>query len=600
MRKFRTRLSVIFIILIGFSVLSPGIFMVRMVQNSHLDMLRTSMHRELRVIAAETQWPVDKQVSDQRAALSQEAQRLKLLIGERITFVDLDGLVLGDSEREAEQMDDHGERVEILESLEQGVGFAIRRSETIGHDMLYAAIPMQQADGQPVGFIRLAVSLAEVEETIRRMWTILFTGLLGYFIIAAFISYRIAGGLAKRLEKATEVTQQIARNYTARVPIQGRDEFSQMARAINAMADSLQLQMNKIREGETRLKMVLDNLISGVLLVDARGTILLVNRTAEEILGHTGKELLGQQYEVVLHQSDLARLIQECLSSGERMRDDLLVYYPEERVLEASIVPMAQDGEEPGLVIVLHDISAIRRLERMRSEFVANVSHELRTPITAVRGFAETLLGGALEDRDTAKSFLEIIYEESDRLNRLIEDTLALSNIEAKRAPLIFTPIHLSPFLHQVTEMVRGAANKKRIDMDYQVDHDLYIEADEDRMRQILINLLSNAINYTPEGGQVRVTVYDNHDHSADLAEGQKITIIVKDSGIGIPRKDLPRIFERFYRVDKARSRVSGGTGLGLSIVKHLVELHKGTIRVESMIGMGSSFIVELPVIQQH
>jgi two-component system phosphate regulon sensor histidine kinase PhoR len=599
MRRFRTRLTVIFITLIGFSVLSSGIFMVRMVEDAHLDTLRTSMLRELRVIAAETDWAVDGDIAEQRAQLSKEAVRLKVLSGERITFIDIDGQVLGDSDHNAAEMDDHLDRVEVKESMRNGVGYSIRKSETIGHDMLYAAIPVAAEGGETIGYLRLAVSLAEVEATTNRMWTVLFSGLLAYFIIAGLISYRIAGGLSKRLEKATEVTKQIAsHNYSARVLISGKDEFGQMAQSINAMAASLQLQMNKIREGESRLMKVVDNLISGVLLVDVHGTFLMLNRTAEDMIGQKSKELIGQKFEAVLRHQDLTALIMECMTTRERISDDLMIFYPQERILEASIVPMDEDGIEVGLVIVLHDITAIRRLERMRSEFVANVSHELRTPITAVRGFAETLLAGAMDDKETAKSFLEIIYEESDRLNRLIEDTLALSNIESKRTPLTFAPIHLAPFVSQVLEMVRGTAVKKNIDLEYNIDEELHLEADEDRMRQILINLLSNAINYTPEGGHVLVSVQGIAGNGMQDAEDEKIRMIVKDSGIGIPRKDIPRIFERFYRVDKARSRGSGGTGLGLSIVKHLVELHKGTIRVDSMVGVGTSFIVELPVLQ--
>jgi two-component system phosphate regulon sensor histidine kinase PhoR len=245
---------------------------------------------------------------------------------------------------------------------------------------------------------------------------------------------------------------------------------------------------------------------------------------------------------------------------------------------------------------VLHDITAIRRLEKVRSEFVANVSHELKTPVAAVKGFAETLLAGAMNDPEIAKSFLQIIYDESERLNRLIGDILELSKVESKRVPLLFSPVHLNSFVRKTLDMMQSSAVKKDISLDMQVDPELYMEADEDRLRQIMINLLSNGINYTPEGGKVKVQV-EEVTAAGDGGE-DKIRITISDTGIGIPKKDLPRIFERFYRVDKARSRSSGGTGLGLSIVKHLVELHKGSIRVESDIGLGSKFILDLPVIQ--
>ncbi|MBO9600122.1 MAG: PAS domain-containing sensor histidine kinase, partial [Cohnella sp.] len=246
----------------------------------------------------------------------------------------------------------------------------------------------------------------------------------------------------------------------------------------------------------------------------------------------------------------------------------------------------------------LQDVTAIRRLESMRSEFVANVSHELKTPVAAVKGFAETLLAGAMDDRETAKSFLTIIHEESDRLNRLIGDILELSKIESRRSPLQFSPIDLTHFLERMTELLTSDAMKKAITLDVQSEPELFLEADEDRLGQIVMNLMQNGINYTPEGGKVKVRAEfvagEGGEDAVDL-----VRITVSDTGIGIPKKDIDRIFERFYRVDKARSRSSGGTGLGLSIVKHLVELHGGTIRVESAVGVGSHFIMELPMLQQ-
>ncbi|MEX2415359.1 MAG: ATP-binding protein, partial [Paenibacillaceae bacterium] len=295
---------------------------------------------------------------------------------------------------------------------------------------------------------------------------------------------------------------------------------------------------------------------------------------------------------------ELIRLIRECMNSNEHIRDDLLFYYPEERVLEANLLPMTVNDEYSGIVIVLHDITAIRRLERMRSEFVANVSHELRTPITAIKGFAETLLSGAMNDKETAMSFLQIIHDESNRLNRLIEDTLALSKIESKRVPMQFTPIDMGLFIGKTVEMVRQEADRRKIEVEQSIVGHVFIEADEDRLRQIMINLLSNAITYTPEGGHVNVIVQPFSIGNDTSTENEKVRIIVKDTGMGIPKKDIPRIFERFYRVDKARSRSSGGTGLGLSIVKHLVELHRGTVKVESTVGVGTRFIIELPMIQ--
>lgn len=606
MKKFRTRLFIIFILMVGLSVLSTGAFMVHMVEDSHLKALRASMLRELKLIASETPWPQGGTPEEKRPALQERAAAIKELSGARTTFIDADGTVLADSDHDPAMMDNHLDRREVQLAIAEGVGYTVRFSETVERDMLNAAIPVYRDNGELAGFVRLGMSLEEIEAITSRMWALLFSGLFAFFVIAGLISFRIAHGLAKPITRATEAAKQITKkNYDVRVQADGSEEVVQLAEAINAMATNLQVQMSRVREEESKLKNVLDNMVSGVMLVDRDGSIVLLNRPAEEILGYAADDLVGRKFDEHHQHVDLTRLIRECLAKREHLREDLLFYFPEERVLETNLVPMSIENEFSGIVIVLHDITAIRRLERMRTEFVANVSHELRTPITAVKGFAETLLAGALEDRETARQFLQIIYDESDRLNRLIEDTMALSNIESKRAPLQFAPIHLEPFVAGTMEMIRKEAEKRGIRTDYRVSGDLYIEADEDRLRQILINLLSNAINYTPEGGMVNVTVEpvipggDRGGESGEVsAEEEKVRITVSDTGIGIPKKDLPRIFERFYRVDKARSRSSGGTGLGLSIVKHLVELHKGTIRVDSTVGMGTRFTIELPVIQ--
>jgi two-component system, OmpR family, phosphate regulon sensor histidine kinase PhoR len=324
---------------------------------------------------------------------------------------------------------------------------------------------------------------------------------------------------------------------------------------------------------------------------------VLLNRSAEEILGFSAQELLGKRFDQAKQQYEFTQLIQECIESREHIRDEVVFYFPSERILEINLNPISQSGQDwSGLLIVLHDITAVRRLERIRSEFVANVSHELKTPIAAVKGFAETLLAGALNDKETARSFLQIIFDESERLNRLIGDLLELSKIESKRIPLQFSPIHLESFVTNCLNVLDVQAKAKDIKLSMNVPGDLFMEADEDRLRQIVINLLSNGISYTPEGGQVSINVQHVPSENG-LAEADQVRFTISDTGIGIPKKDIPRIFERFYRVDKARSRVSGGTGLGLSIVKHLIDLHKGSIRVESEVGVGSTFRIDMPLI---
>lgn len=591
MNSFRTRLTLIMIAMIALSVIAAGLFMVKTFKENHINALEDNMVREMQIISAKMEWKTG-QLSTLYNYYSSEAKELKHYTGARVTFIRNDGIVLGDSDGDPKEMDNHLNRVEVMEALESGTGRAIRASETVKQNMMYVAIPVKVVPDQAPDVIRLAMSLKEVDESIRNLTMLMVAGLMVLFLIAALISFRLALGLTRPLEQITRVAKRIKNmDYQARVKVAKQDEIGELGNAINAMADSLQIQMTRIQQNENQLESVLDNMINGIVMIDRGGKIVLMNRRAEEALGFSARELVGRHYAEAKQQYELSQMIQEGLESKQHLREEITFYFPEERLLELNLVPIHPEGNEfTGVLLVLQDVSAIRRLERMRSEFVANVSHELKTPITAVKGFAETLLGGAVSDEETARSFLQIIYDESDRLNRLIGDILELSKIESRRVPLVFSPVEMDTFTHKSVKLMESEAARKSIELSMSIEPGLYVEADEDRLRQIIMNLISNGINYTPEGGRVSLKIESLGD--------DYIRIQISDSGIGIPKKDLPRIFERFYRVDKARSRSSGGTGLGLSIVKHLVELHKGTISVTSSVGVGSTFTIELPVLQ--
>ncbi|OMF21551.1 PAS domain-containing sensor histidine kinase [Paenibacillus sp. FSL H8-0548] len=591
MNSFRTRLTLIMIVMIALSVSAAGLFMVKTFKETHIEALEDNMVREMQIISAKMEWK-SGDLPSLYSYYSKEAKELKGYTGSRVTFIRNDGTVLGDSDTDPKEMENHLDRMEIQEALETGTGRVIRASSTTKQNMMYVAIPVDIVPGQAPDVIRLSMSLKEVEESIRRLTMLLVGGLLVLFLIAALISFRLALGLTRQLEQITKVAKRIKNmDYLARVNVTKQDEIGELGNAINAMADSLQIQMTRIQQNENQLESVLDNMINGIVMIDFNGKIVLMNRRAEEVLGFSAGELVGRHFAEAKQQYELAQMIQEGLQSKVHMREEITFYFPEERLLELNLVPIHRESKEfSGVLLVLQDVSAIRRLERMRSEFVANVSHELKTPITAVKGFAETLLGGAVNDEETARSFLQIIYDESDRLNRLIGDILELSKIESRRVPLVFSPVEVTSFVDKSIKLMQSEADRKNITISLNVEPGLYVEADEDRLRQIVMNLLSNGINYTAEGGRLSLK-----------AEGRGedyIRIEISDTGSGIPKKDLPRIFERFYRVDKARSRSSGGTGLGLSIVKHLIELHKGTISVKSEVGIGSTFTIELPVLQ--
>ncbi|MDY0324317.1 MAG: ATP-binding protein, partial [Candidatus Carbobacillus sp.] len=386
-----------------------------------------------------------------------------------------------------------------------------------------------------------------------------------------------------------------AARYGTLVDVAGYAEIATLAQAINAMSRSLEENVRRIRENEKRLSDVLANMTSGVFLLDRHGVVTFANRAALSILQLNIEEVIGFGHVQALKHYELSKWIDHAEDSHEPLRQELMLYFPVERVIDLQLVPLFNEANRyDGLLVMLHDISEIRRLERIRSEFVANASHELKTPITSIQGFAETLLDGAVENPHEARAFAEIIYRESERLQRLIQDILDLSKIEQRRVPFEYRDVQLATLIADVFLQVEKSRQEKSIAIRAYVDDDLTLETDYDRLKQILLNLVINGIQYTPPGGYV--AVYAEYVGPSN----DEVLIRVADNGIGIPKKDLTRVFERFYRVDKARSRNSGGTGLGLAIVKHLVEMMEGTIAVESVEGQGTTFYVRLPRERPH
>lgn len=595
MKPFRIRLTFILMTMIGISMIGAGLTMAQLFKDSHIAALEENMSREIKLLSGTLQF-ADMNSSGALNFYTEQAKHISKLTNSQITFITKDGKVIGDSEKDPLQMDNHSTREEEVLAAKEGIGRAIRYSDTLDRQMLYVAGAVVSDQGFD-GYIRLSMELNAVTEGLSRAWLIMAGGLVLLFIAATLVSYKVASSMTSPLEQITRVARRITDlDYDARVPMKRKDEIGQLATAINAMADSLQTQLKTIRDNEDLLQSVLDNMTGGIVMINAEGEIALLNRASEHLLDVKNSEMAGYSYKEIKHHYELTRLIDEGVTRKEAIHEERSIYNPAERIVRLDGVPMMQDGSYRGMLFLLQEVTEIRRLEKMRSEFVANVSHELKTPVAAVKGFAETLLGGGVTDEKTARSFLQIIYDENERLNRLIGDILELSKIESKRVQLECSPVHLIEFFDSVLGTLSKVAEKKKISLSANVPNELFVEGDEDKLRQIFMNLLSNAINYTHDGGSVKVTVVNGH--KADGTE--TVVFTVSDTGMGIPRKDLPRIFERFYRVDKARSRSSGGTGLGLSIVKHLVELHRGSITVESDLGIGSSFILELPLLQEQ
>lgn len=588
MKKFRNRLTLVFVLLIGLSVGVLGVFVSSLIEKTYTDSLSERLTKETRLLAETLVWQHDIAQMDRLAETYGQA------LDARVTLVAADGTVLGDSESDPRTMENHADRPEFQQALEETgiVGESVRYSATVDKRLMYIALPVVQ-NGEVVGVVRVSMSLEHIHESIRQIGLSLALGLLVLLLVAALVSSRLARGITRPIEEMTRLARGITRGEFNRdaVHVKSRDELGQLARAIHHMSISLQRQLGTIRESEGRLKSVIETMPSGLLLVDAEGKIMLVNPAIEHMLGVKGTEITGKSYTQFAHSYDLGHLIEKCVASRSNIREEIHLFLPEERILEASLSPIIGDEQHiAGVVIVLHDITAIRRLEKMRSEFVANVSHEIKTPVTSVIGFAETLLDGAMEDEETCRSFLQIIYEESQRLHRLIGDILDLSKIESRELPLQIEKFDISRLVRSTADTLNGQAEKKDQTLNLDLPDVLEVDGDIDRIRQIVVNLLSNAIAYTPGGGRIDVTV---------ASEAGRWRLEVADTGVGIPEKDLPRIFERFYRVDKARSRESGGTGLGLAIVKHLVDALHGSIEVNSRVGEGTTFKLTFPLRQK-
>jgi len=359
--------------------------------------------------------------------------------------------------------------------------------------------------------------------------------------------------------------------------------------AISQLVETIDRQLKIIEETNIVLHGVIENMSNSIILVDHSKRIVLVNQATERILGYQKKELLGKSHIEAARHTEMSGSIEECFKTGRNIIKELTLYYPDKKNVQANFAPMRNEKKQEviGVVVILVDITEVKTVEKMRRDFVANVSHELKTPITSISGFTETLLDGAYEDKQTLIEFLEIIQSESNRLLRVVNDLLDLTKIEEKNIELKKERFLLKPIIDFIISTLQHKINIKNLNVTNHVADNFWIEADKGKLSQIIINIMDNAIINTPEKGDIII--------SSALNNNKDFFISIRDSGIGIAKADQKRIFERFYRVDKSRSRENGGTGLGLSIVKHLTEAHQGTIDVVSDLGKGSTFILTIP-----
>lgn len=525
--------------------------------------------------------------SEEIHALAHEVARET---GLRITIIARDGKVIGESDKslsEIQNIPNHLDRPELQEALRSGSGSAMRHSETIGRDLMCVAVTMDP--GAVHGFVRVALPLDQVTQLTSRVRRTIVLASLAVGILVVPLLLWLARKTTRPILEMADAASRIARgDFSKRVPTDGGVEMAGLASALNEMSTQLEARLRELDREKAGLSAILSSMTEGVLVVDASGRILLANRSLHRQF-QVGDEAIGRTVLEVFRNRALEELAVDTLRGGETIHEREVTFAtPQEHVFEVKAASLLSSGDSrSGAVIVFHDITRLQQLETHRKDFVANVSHELRTPLALIKGYIETLLDEPQPDPKESRRFLKTIQKHSSRLEALIADLLNISALESQQARLQLGPISFAAMVDVVTLELESETKSKSIAVICEIPNTLpLVRADSGRLHQVLFNLLDNALKYTQAGGRVTIRA---------TAKDGEVECAVCDNGPGIASEHLPHLFERFYRVDRARSRDLGGTGLGLSIVKHIVQAHGGRVWVESRVGQGSSFHFTLP-----
>jgi two-component system phosphate regulon sensor histidine kinase PhoR len=527
--------------------------------------------------------PLQKNAVD---SICKEAGRLSAT---RITVILPDGTVIGDSRETPRLMDNHANRPEIITALAGQTGRSLRFSKTLMQRMLYVAVPVKDRQSV-VAVLRTSLPATAVETEIRSIQLKIALGGCIIALLAAGISWVVSRRISHPIEQMKKSAEQFAGgDLSHRLVSPATEEMAGLADAMNQMAAQLGDRIETIISQRNQLETVLASMLEGVIAVDTEERIVTINRAAAQLFENEPANCQGKSIEEVIRSPAMQQFIRHSLRNKSPSEEDITVFQNEERVIDVKGSPLLDTNQHQiGTLMVFHDVTQLRRLENMRRDFVANVSHEIKTPLTAIKGFVETLQQGNVEKAHEKERFLGIIQKHVDRLNAIVEDLLALSRIEQEdeRKEIKFEKVNLSDLFRAAIQLCRPKAEEKKIRIDLDCEKDATAIFDPALIEQAVVNLLDNAIKYSDS--QSSITLKSHQQNS-------EVIISVQDHGIGIAQKHLPRLFERFYRVDRARSRNMGGTGLGLAIVKHISQAHGGHVSVESKLGEGSCFSIHLP-----
>lgn len=563
-----------------------GVVVLARVERYSLEQIEESLRTKAVLIGAGLRDRSPAAASDLRDRLAEVRRQVPV----RVTLLAEDGRVLADSDEDPTQMENHADRPEVRQARDAPFGTTTRFSRTLQEPMMYLA--MRTRDGGDVAFVRVALPLTAAQEQLAGIRRLVWAAAVGTGLLGLGLAFWLAQRVTRPLRELTAGTEQIAAGeYGHKVYAADRGEVGALARTFNQMSERLASQFARLEEDRQQLRTILAGMVEGVIAVDADERILFANERAHELLGLPAQAATGRKFWEIVRHSGLTTAVRAALERSDPYDTELNWDGTGGKsiTVHAARLPDVPAAPPRGAVIVLHDTTQLRLLERVRQEFVANASHELKTPLSVIKAAVETLIEGAVNDPQHRDLFLGQIAEQADRLQRLISDLLSLARVEAGTDTFEPQRVALGPFVAACLARHRGRAeaNGQALEASPPVpDDDLAVWADEEALDQILGNLVDNALKYTPAGGRIKV------GWEADDGE---VVLTVQDSGIGIPERDLPRVFERFFRVDRARSRELGGTGLGLSIVKHLAQAMQGGVSATSRVGHGSTFTVRLP-----
>ncbi|HPN88506.1 MAG TPA: ATP-binding protein [Candidatus Omnitrophota bacterium] len=584
----RTKIFIIIFFILGLVLTLVYDDLTRQLSQQAYESIQSHLSKELNLATHYINqiYPLDDSIEQVDAIADSLGKDLSL----RVTIIRDDGVVLGDSQlgiEEIRKVENHLYRPEIQQAIETSHGMNRRYSKTINIDMLYMARFLSNERFQ--GFIRLSVPLSDIAMIDEKLKKTMVTAFGGALVLALLLSFLSSAFLSKSIRELSAVTKGIAQgHFTHHILLQTNDEIQDLSRSINEMSDQIKARMEDVLSHKSKLETILMSMFDGLLVVDPRGEIVLINDSLKKLF-HIQQNPMGCRPLEIVRNVQVQELVDKVLGKKQGVESrQVSVFLPEEKILWIHATPIIREGKNDGAVLVFHDITELRRLEKVRQDFVANVSHELRTPISTIKGYAETLLDGALDDKTHAKEFLEIIHNDVNRLANLINDLLDLARIESGKIELEFTAVNLKDLADQTIQTLSPQIQKKGISVKNFISNDFSkVRADKKSLSQVLFNLMDNAVKYNKQSGSIMI--------SAQNQKNNMILVSVADTGEGIPEKDLPRIFERFYRVDKARSYDLGGTGLGLAIVKHIIQAHGGDVSVQSQLEQGTTFQFTLP-----